>query len=205
MAGRPRRNATPAEVAHVELWRSRGYGRPLIVRKTGLPDRLVRRVLGRTGQEDWGDRDLRYVRQQCWQCSVQQMADKLGRTEKAIREKLSEFGISLVEERLAMSATYAGDLIGRDTGVILRAISKGELAARRPEGETVWRIFPEDLRAYLLANLERADPAKAARASKRWPQGLWHELGGLLGDLWGRSHDGKQEKARKLREARHEG
>ncbi len=196
MAGRPRRAVTEQERGEVLRLQGLGLGARRIARRAGLPRWLVEQLVsGARARRPWQDSERTYLRTHAGTHAPSIMAAHLDRSAKAVRDELGRLGISVVEARQPLSASLAAALIGRDVGVVLRAIGRQELPAHHAVGEVAWRIWPVDLRTWVLADKERADPARVRR------NGLWTELAGLLADEWGQSPDEARKRARRARQA----
>ncbi len=200
-AGRPKRPITEAQREEI-LQRAghRRQGGRRIAKAMGLTHWQVRGVLerSRAGKRParlsdwraWTDPEKQHLREHAGERGPKRLArdlTKMGRTRSpnGVRRQLLRMSMSIAELRTELTVRLVCELIGRSEPFVLRAIGRKELGARQSEG--AWRIWPSELRVYVLADRSRVDQRRVE---------LWDELVGLLAGEWGVSEDGRKRKSK---------
>lgn len=213
--GRPRREIPEAARAEVvRLWR-RGKGRRSIARaltRLGhhVSDGSVRSLLEAKGMtrsrkpapswdtpapralwpDDWGKLEPGpytcddHLAHTAGERSVDRLARELGRTKRAVQLRLVCLGRHMPELRQTLTLSQVERLTGRVAPTLLGAIRRGELRAHQSDG--AWRVWPSDLRTWLLGDLDRLDLDRVGEPEEHGD--IAHarrEILGLIGELWG--------------------
>jgi len=110
------------------------------------------------------------------------------RTPKAVYARLDVLALVLAELRVELTLATCGQLTGRTVPTLMAHVRRKYLTARMTDG--AWRVWPADLRTYVLADKARVDWSKVE---------LRHELLGLMGSEWGVSEDTERRRDRARR------
>lgn len=197
--GRPRKEVTQHQRDAILRLGALRRGRRRIMRAVpGVTQWQVRRVLEGAGMlprrlRQWTEAENKHLREHAGERGPKRLTRDLRamgfhRDESAVRRQLSVLALSLPTLRVELTLRTCEQLIGRSVPTLMAHIRRRELSARMTDG--AWRVWPSELREYVLADKGRVDWARSE---------LPHELMGLLASEWGVSEDGERRKARKAR------